>query len=107
MSQLNDITLMNENVQNEDLLVEDLEDNTVNQVHESEQQKFSGKRKALVMKTFDAHKSWLLLQVPMTYAHRGSLSAFTCLNWLALQFSIVCSDCSGSHLIFTSMLFQV
>lgn len=59
---------MDENVQNEGLLAEDLEDNAVNQIHESEQQKFSGKSKAFVMKQFDARDFlWSLLQVPMAH----------------------------------------
>ncbi|XP_021940877.1 activating signal cointegrator 1 complex subunit 3-like isoform X3 [Zootermopsis nevadensis] len=47
VSKLNDITLMDENVQNEGLLAEDLEDNAVNQIHESEQQKFSDSRSSV------------------------------------------------------------
>lgn len=56
VSELNDITFMNENVENEDLLSEDLEDNTLNQIHESERQ-FSGKSEAFFMTMFDAHES--------------------------------------------------
>lgn len=43
VSQLCDIILMNENIQNEDLLIGEVEDNTVNNIHELEEQKFSGK----------------------------------------------------------------
>jgi len=50
VSKLSDITLMNENVQNGHHSVEDLGNCIVNEAHESEQQKFSGKSDVLAFK---------------------------------------------------------
>jgi len=50
VSKLNDITLMNENVQDGHHSVEDLGTYTISEAHESEQPKFSGKSDVLAFK---------------------------------------------------------
>ena len=50
VSKLNDITLMNENVQNGHHSLGDLGNCIVSETHESEQQKFSGKSDMLALK---------------------------------------------------------
>lgn len=50
VSELNDMTVMNKNVRNGEHLVGDLGSNVINEAHESEQQKVSGKCEVLAIK---------------------------------------------------------